>query len=524
MSGVRQADPAFAGRVLWLVALAAAALLLGPLSRAWALAPDLGHGWAAPMLIAYLWWERWPQRPGLRAARAVGAGSWVALGVCLMVALALRLLLTPYPLWPVAVIVYTALLIGLALVAAAQVAGAAGVRWLGGPLLVLIAVLPWPGAVERALILPVREAIASLVAEISNLAGHPALAAGTSVRLAGGWVGIDEACGGIRSLQAAVMTALFFGEWLRLPWRRRVVLIAAGGMAAVVGNFGRVLFLSWRAESGDLARWHDGAGWVALGFSLVVTGLVGWRCRSRAGRKAEAGKPGAATMKAQPPAPVVSKSVPTGILIWMVTAVVVLGGIEAGTRAWYARGKARWRTTVPQWTVRFPEANPTLRHVPLGESAREMLRPDVFASASWRERDQAERSANYIVWRTGQVARSAPFLHNPTICLPYSGCELEEELGVINVSWAHGEIPFHTYIFRRMDDTLLVAFALWDPGRGGPLQSRGGGWMGWWRDQWRDVREARQDQPAQLFSYAIAGRGGRDRLAKDLSALIRPVE
>ena len=37
---------------------------------------------------------------------------------------------------------------------------------------------------------------------------------GTSVRLGNGWVGVDDACGGIRSLQACVMIGLFFGEWM----------------------------------------------------------------------------------------------------------------------------------------------------------------------------------------------------------------------------------------------------------------------------------------------------------------------
>jgi exosortase len=516
MSIASQPRPAFAGWVLWLAALGLAGLLLIPLSRAWALAPDLGHGWAAPLLIACLWWERWPLRPRLAAVRTPGPGGWGCVGLGLVVALFLRLLLTPYPLWPVAVILYAAILIGLALGATWCLGGTAGVRWLGGPLLVLIAVLPWPGGVERALILPIREGIASLVAEINNLAGHPALAAGTSVRLAGGWVGIDEACGGIRSLQAAVMTALFFGEWLSLAWRRRLALIAAGALAAVAGNFGRVLFLSWCAERGDLARWHDSAGWVALGFSLVATGCVGWWCRPRAGRDQAPVLP-----KRAPAAPAL---VPKPLVMGTALVVLVLGVIEAGTRAWYAHGEARWRATVPQWTVRFPQGNPTLRRVPLGEAAREMLRPDAFASATWREPDQSVRSANYIVWRTGQAARSAPFLHNPTICLPYSGCELEQELGVIHVPWAHGEIPFHAYVFRRMNEDLAVAFTIWDPGRGGPLAPGGEGWADWWRHQWRDVVEARQDQPAQLLSYAIAGRQNRGLLAAELGRLIRPAE
>jgi hypothetical protein len=38
------------------------------------------------------------------------------------------------------------------------------------------------------------------------------------------------------------------------------------------------------------------------------------------------------------------------------------------------------------------------------------------------------------------------------------------------------------------------------------------------------VWEARRDQPAQLFSYAIAGRQNQALLADELSKLIRPAE
>jgi exosortase/archaeosortase family protein len=369
--------------------------------------------------------------------------------------------------------------------------------------------------VERTFILPLREGIAMVVAEISNLAGHPALAAGTSVRLAGGWVGIDEACGGIRSLQASVLIALFFGEWLRLGWGRRVALLIGGAGAAVVGNFGRVLFLSWAAEQGTLERWHDPAGWVALGFSLVVTGLLGWWLRPAA-------QGGGAVSARKPVATLAVGVPPVAWRGWLVTVIVMLGAIELGARTWYAWGEVK-AAEVPQWTVRFPETNPTLRRLPLSDAAREMLRPDVFESVTWRGPGQLECMANYIVWEQGQMARSAPFLHNPTTCLPYSGCELAEDLGLLVVRWSQGEIPFHAYVFRRMNEDLVVAFALWDPVQGKPLMAQKGGWSGWWRAQWRDVAAARQHQPGQMLAFAMVGREHQDRLADQLTRLIVPI-
>ena len=159
-------------------------------------------------------------------------------------------------------------------------------RWLGGPLIILAAALPWGNQLEQHLIYPLREAMAAMTAEVSNLLGRPAIAAGTSVRLGSGWVGVDEACGGIRSLEASVMLALFFGEWLRFSWRRRTALVGLGVLAALLGNFLRILFLSQRAGDGAAAfvAAHDAAGWLALAFSLALIGLA--RAAGRAPRRA----------------------------------------------------------------------------------------------------------------------------------------------------------------------------------------------------------------------------------------------
>ncbi len=488
------------------------ALLLIPLARVWELAPDLGHGWAAPILMAYLWWERWDSRPVLKSEfESVGLSSWLILALLFALIIPLRLILTPYPLWPLALTLYLGLLVGLVLYVAGRLSGATGVRWLAGPLSILIGVIPWPGAVERVLILPLREGIASLVTEISNLLGSPALASGTSVRLANGWVGIDEACGGIRSLQAAITTALFFGEWLQLSLSRRIGLLLGGGLAAVVGNFGRVLFLSWCAtgSEGMLDRWHDVAGWSALGFTLVVTGLLGWLWRNSARqtsvRKTRSG------VKFVPHRP---------LLVWLGIAAIGLLFVESGTRWWFAHGESCQPAQKSRWSVQLPANNPSFQELPLTKVAEELLRPDDFESGYWFGPDGVQRSVNYIQWHEGQVARSAPFLHNPTVCLPYAGCELVEVLGVVNVSWKGGSIPFHTYLFRRINEDMLVAFTIWDPSRGQLLKGEEEGWGSWWRAQWRDVLDARQHQPAQLLSFAIIGRDDRQLLVDELSQLI----
>ena len=498
--------------VWWLVAAVLAVLALIPLSAAWRLGTDLGHGWGAPFLAGYLYWERWRLRPAAEGT-APGWAWWAGMAGLVACAVPLRFLLTPYPLWPAAVAAYVLILTAVGLGGAWLWAGWAGVKWVGGPLLVIGGTLPWPGQLEQRLILPLREGMATVAAELSNLGGQPALAAGTSVRLGAGWVGIDEACGGIRSLQAAVMAALFLGEWLRLTAGRRIGLVVAGFAAAVAGNFLRVIFLVWRADAGEpaLHAAHDAAGWLALAVTLGLTGAAAWRLQRGAASSVETRAEGESRRAPSRPA-----------LCWAGVAVAMLVAGELAARGWYARGEALSRVSVPQWRAQFPSHLGTFRPLPLAPEAAEMLRADGYEAGSWTGADRRPRSAYFVEWRRGQVARFIPFLHNPTVCLPMSGCELVRDSGEIAVRWEGREIPFHTYVFRAMNEEMAVAFTVWDPQRGEPLRRMDAGGAAWWAAQWADVRAARQHQPAQLLTLAIFGAGGAELLAAEAAALIAP--
>ncbi len=512
MTSAANISSRFGSAALWFGALAATVSFVAPLSNTWSVAPDLGHAWVVPILMAYLWWERWHERPHLNLRAGVAPLWWIAALVFAATHLFVRLFLTPFPLWPAALLLYTLLLAGAILAAAWLVAGSRGVRWIAGPLVLLAGALPVPSAIENALILPLRETWAAAAAEISNLFGQPALAFGTSVRIGSAWVGVDEACGGIRSLQACILAGLFFGEWLRFTLTRRLALLFAAIIAAVLGNFLRVLFLSFRAADGPeaLAAAHDPAGWLAMGFSLLATG---WLACHWNGYKLPQQTPPIATRS---PA-VLSRSSAT----WLAAIATCLLLNEAATRLWYLAGQ-RAIENVPQWTATFPEDHWSFRPAPLSDHAREILGPDVYRAGSWRDENDQRISAYYIEWKRGQAARSIPFLHNPTVCLPAAGCELVATLGSVEIFTPAGTIPFHRYRFKQASQELLVAFTIWDPVHSSPLvQPQPTSAASWWRIQWKEVREARGHQPAQLLTIATPA-NSTDSVSDDLiRSLIR---
>lgn len=486
--------------------LLAALWIVLPLSRAWLIAPDLGHGWMFPLLVALFWWERrgeltgWrpqPRRPHL-PVRVVLVAALVAIAV-------LRLMLEFFPLWPVPLALHTLLATAVVLGLTHLLAGPRAVLWVGAPLVMLPGVLPWPTAVELHLLTPVREGLARLVAETTTWFGRPAEAIGTQVRLATGWVGVDEACGGIRSLHAAVTTALFFGAWWRLGWTRRLALLAAGVLAALGGNLLRVVFLGQCAASGPevLDRWHDPVGWLALALSLVATGFAAYGLRSGPLPLPPRGTPSSA------PAPTVR---------WLVAAVGLLVLLEVAPRLWFGQAPARIVPDPRGWTVAWPEHAPEVRERRLLAHARELLQPSLYRALLWLGPDERVRALTVVEWHDSYLARIMPFNHNPALCLPYSGAIQEASFGVMEVTWREHVLPFSLYRFRLHDRVLTVAFTLWDPLELRPLRSPGN----FWKQRWGTILAVRRGAGAQLLAYAVEGEADADTLAREISQLLKP--
>src|SRR5205823_2703551 len=140
----------------------------------------------------------------------------------------------------------------------------------------LVAV-PWPTFVEHPTVELLTRGNVGAVVELLNAFGIPAIPQGNVIEISNGLVGIDEACSGIRSVQASLMISLFLGELYRLGLLRRLALCFGGLAAAFVFNVVRTLLLTWVAAKQGLpvmAQWHDPAGvGVLVACFLSVWGL-----------------------------------------------------------------------------------------------------------------------------------------------------------------------------------------------------------------------------------------------------------
>ena len=159
------------------------------------------------------------------------------------------------------------------------------------PVCFFLVAVPWPTFIEAPVVQGLMRANAAVTVGLIGALGIPAIQHGNVIEVATGMVGIDEACSGIRSLQATLMISLFLGELYRLSLARRLVCVGAGVALSFVFNVSRTSLLTLVAASqgvAAIASWHDPAGitilvwcFVLLWFlAMVLAGVISF---SRAG-------------------------------------------------------------------------------------------------------------------------------------------------------------------------------------------------------------------------------------------------
>ena len=312
-----------------------------------------------------------------------------------------------------------------------------------------------------------------------------------------GFVGVDEACSGIRSLQAVLMVSLFLGEMHRLSPARRIGIFLAGVGLALLFNLGRTLFLTWQAVNhglGAVERWHDLAGNAALVATLGALYFV-------ADHQSRRPRPPTAA-----PAFPTNASTAPGRHVWAAALLASALLIEGGTQLWFHRGQ-RLELNAATWEVRLPVKLPSYAAQRFTKNEEAVLISTNLHGGQWTDAQGAPRAAYIFAWDTGQTARFVPFNHNPAVCFPSAGCELAADLGIIPVTIGDTMLPFRSYRFRRGGEEFHVFYLVWDNGRNQPLRAEDPtqGSLVWLRQAWDEVRLRRLNINAQMFIYAMFG-------------------
>jgi exosortase len=414
-------------------------LLIKHLSLYWITDQQYSYGWFGPVICAYLLFIGWITRPSTEPAisRRVEWVFWIACAAFLPTWLVEQ----PNPDWCLLTWLLTLEIVIISLCAVYFMGGKSWLRHFAFGICFILTTLPWPGGVVAFITEGLMQIATWLTVAFLNLFQIAAVQHGNVIELKSGLLGIDEACSGIRSLQATVMISVFLGELYRATWQRRVCFLFSGAVIAFLCNVGRTFFLSWvAAKSGidSVPKWHDSAGFFVLFISFfVLWGLV--HLISGRSPRLESSK-GSASM----PFP---RRLTIGLGAWLLVTVV-------GVEVWYRMHET---AETLHWSFEAPTAKEHFGDVslpdPLGDERR---------AVSWTDGDGSRWTALFFKWVAGPPrSRILARLHRPENCLPAAGFKLQEDRGMIAVRAKDLNIPFHAMEFGYDGQPVYVYFCLW---------------------------------------------------------------
>ena len=490
----------------FLTALALASLWLPSLyllSGQWAGYAEYRYGWAVPVLCAFLT-ARLVRKPLPTAFlqpgencnrteqqettvqrthhRSLVLASIVACAGLLFISYVVQL---ANPIWRAASWGLALSLVALSLLMLDLVYGRISTRRFSGPILFFLVAVPWPTPIEHGIVDLLTRLNTGLTTESLVWMGIPAMQRGNVIELARGVVGIDEACSGIRSTQANLMLALFFGEYHRFKVSRRLALVTFGFLFALLFNYARTALLTVIASKQGVEamnRWHDPAGTtVLLGCfgALWLTSVVLRRRKGKdvvkAGGSVENGTAsrdaslrdtasphrheiaecGERNADSSTKAVISEVSEPQSLnpgARWLLIGLTVWGlMIPVISEVWFQVHESKTGSD-PVWSVAWPpSATPGVEPAPISQGTREQLLFDEGGSVRWRDKEGARWQMFYFRWLPAlsifrrvevQFAKS----HRPEICLPATGRMLKDQKNVsIMVNGA--AVPFRFYDF-----------------------------------------------------------------------------
>src|SRR6266513_3657792 len=183
-------------------------VLCRQLSGEWSVNEQYSFGWFVPFFALYLFWLRWQDRPQPTSNFKSQISNLSALAITIVALLLLfpvRLFEIANPEWRLLAWIHAGVVVTLTLLLLWWAGGKAWLRHFVFPVAFIFIAVPWPTALETPVIQGLMRIVAHVAAETAMLLGTPAQVEGNLIRVSNGFVGVNEACSGIRSLQTSLM-------------------------------------------------------------------------------------------------------------------------------------------------------------------------------------------------------------------------------------------------------------------------------------------------------------------------------
>lgn len=414
----------------------------------WSYNPQYNYGWMVPLFAAFFFWRRWPNRPAPAPSR-FRAGIRAAIALSALAILLLQFVGVSNPDWR---LLSWSLALGAILISFSFIYLSGGSPWaehLTFPILFFLVAVPWPTFFEQSVIQGLMRAVTAINVFGLNLAGIPAVQLGNVIEVTSGYIGIEEACSGVRSLQATLMISLFLGELYMFATSRRILLVVLGAILAFSSNVVRSAILVWVAAtqgSSHVAAWHDPAGMSIFIFCLVALWFISLWLRKDVAPHLPESRPATIGRVSLSP-----------VLAGLLAAVFLVG--EIAIQIWYNSHQSA--VTHSRWSVRDPLSE-AYEKIAIPSETQRILGSDESRSGRWTSADGHQWLLYFFRWLPGRTAALFVKIHRPDVCLPASGLTMTSETG-IRLRQINGvTLPIRTYRFDAHGVPLHVLYCYWD--------------------------------------------------------------
>ncbi len=503
-------------RAGWLLAIVVFGLLwfelINQLKAEWWLNPQYNYGLIVPLLALYLFWKRWRNR-SIPAPPGATAFPIALIFLCGALFLPIRFLAEANPDWRLLSWVLALVAVAISLLFLYLVGGRVWVRHFAFPVLFFLVAVPWPVRIEQVVIQDLMRIVTAINVTVLQLAAVPALQHGNVIEVGTGFIGIEEACSGVRSLQATLMISLFLGELYYFTVSRRLILIVIGALLAFVCNVVRTAILVWAGTTSgpkSIEAWHDPAGLTILIvclFGLWIASLIMMRRGTTA--------PIARSIETQ--------RTPIRFNFYLLSALAVwLLLVETGVQIWY---RPHPTLISSRWVVRWPESESNYKQVPIAPAAETLLRYNEGGGAAWEGPDGRQWMMYFFRWLPGRTAARFIKVHRPDICLPASGRTMERDNGLRILAVNGVKLPVRSYRFDDRGVPLHVFYCYWDARSSyeNVAAAESEDWSA--RGRIRAALQRRREIGAQMLEIVVWGyqddAEASEALARELSQVIR---
>jgi exosortase len=401
-----------------------------------------------PLLAIYLAWRRSKNRP---AAEPPPRGTTLCLFAALFFLSVVWLIREATPDWSVVSWILAIVTAGSLALLVTTVGGLPMARHFLFPICFILTAVPWPLRLEAAIVQNLMKYVAAAAAECANWMGIAALPKGNLIQLTNGYLGIAEACSGIRSLQAILMVSLVIGELLRYAALKRGLFIFLGLAIAIICNVARTVVLVaiaslWGMDA--LSAWHEATGLAVLVTAFASLGLMASWMPSRTlpePRESSKGRLSASDRWLLP------WPLAAAICTWFIATLIF-------THYWYRNGEPGSL----RLEIRWPENENAFRYLPMQDEAQHVLLCTEARIATWVGRDGGGWTLYAFRWAPGRTATQSARLHRPENCFTASGAVLKRELETTTVMIHAVPITFRSYLFERDGVPLVVFYTIWE--------------------------------------------------------------